>query len=188
MTKAFMGISIRHPFYAKKENILKAINLAKNFDEFLIFVVYFPYRLSLQAFKNMTEQKAKEIVLKEGSELRKFLINITKQFKKIRIASWNELISENYHKLLFEVKDLERKDKEFSRLVEGEFTGTVISKLERSVKKKQLSKDFIMEEIAMFASLALRGYSTRISKYSRSKSIDYFLKRKNKNLKHIQIK
>lgn len=47
MNKAFMGISIRNPFYSKKEDILKAIDLAKNFDEFLIFVVGFPYRLSL---------------------------------------------------------------------------------------------------------------------------------------------
>jgi len=39
-----MGVSIRHPFYAKKENILKAIDLAKDFDEFLIFVVDLPYR------------------------------------------------------------------------------------------------------------------------------------------------
>ena len=183
-----MGISIRHPFYTKKENILKAIDLAKDFDEFLIFVVDFPYRLSLQAFKNTPEQEAEKIVLKEGEELKKFLKNTTKQFEKVKINSWNELVDENYYKLLSEVKNLEKEDKEFSKFIEGEFTGTIISKLGKSVEKKRLSKDFIIEEIAMFALLALRGFSTRISKYSRLKCIDYFLKRKNKNLEHIQIK
>jgi len=188
MAKAFMGISIRHPFYSKKENILKAIDLAKDFDEFLIFVVDFPYRLSLQAFNSLAQEEAKEMALRDGNELRKFLINTTKQFEKVRVSSWNELVSESYHKLLSGVKKLENKDKKFSKLIEGEFTGTVVSKLGESIKKKKLSKNFIMEEIAMFASLTLEGYSTRISKYSRSKSIDYFLKIKNKNLEHIQIK
>lgn len=57
MAKAFMGISIRNPFYPKKENILKAIDLARDFDKFLIFVVDFPYKLSLQAFKGLEEQE-----------------------------------------------------------------------------------------------------------------------------------
>lgn len=187
MNKAFMGISIRNPFYSKKENILKGVELTKSFDEFMIFVVDYPYRLSLQAFEELEEQEAERIAFREGEQLRKFLIEITKQFEKVKISSWKELMNEDYHKLLSEVKELEKIDKEFSNLVEGEFTGTIVSKVEGNKKKKQLSKDFIIEEIAMFSSLALRGFSTRVSKYSRSKSIDYFLKRKNKNLSHIQI-
>jgi len=183
-----MGVSIRHPFYAKKENILKAIDLAKDFDEFLIFVVDLPYRLSLQAFKNISEQEAEKIALREGEELMRFLIHTTKQFRGVKISSWKESIDKNYYKLLSEVKVLEKKNKQFSRLVEGEFTETIVSKLRKNIKKRELSKNFIMEEIAMFASLVLRGFSTRISKYSRSKSIDFFLKGKNKNLDHIQIR
>jgi len=187
MTKVFMGVSIKNPFYAKEENILRAINLAKDFDEFLIFVVDFPYRLSLQAFKNSTAEEAQRNVLKEGAELKRFLINKTKQFKNVKINSWNELIDENYCRLLLEIQDLEKNDKKFSQLVEGEFTGTVISKLGQDFEKKRLSKDFIMEEIAIFSSLAVKGFSKRISKYPKSKSVDYFLKRKNIYLDHIQI-
>ncbi|MCK4553689.1 hypothetical protein KAU19_01880 [Candidatus Parcubacteria bacterium] len=167
---------------------MKAIVLAKNFDKFLIFVVDFPYRLSLQAFNDSSQEEAKEIALRDGNELKNFLINTTKQFEKVRISSWNELVNESYCKLLSEVKALENKDKKFSKLIEGEFTGTVASKLGESIEKRKLSKNFIMEEIAMFASLTLKGFSTRVSKYSRSKSVNYFLKTKNKNLEHIQIK
>lgn len=185
--KSFMGVSIRNPFYSKKENILKAISLAKDFDEFLIFVVDFPYRLSLQAFENMSEKEAEKTALKEGKELKEFLINISKQFKNVKIVSWKEIESDNYKNLLLEIKDLEKRDEEFSKLIEGEFTGTIISKIEDNKNKKQLSINFIMEEIAMFVSLVMKGYDTRISKYSRSKSIDYFLKKKNLFIEHIRL-
>jgi|GEM_PF-2185133 len=87
MKKAFMGISIRNPFYSNKENILKAVSLAKDFDEFLIFVVDYPYRLSLQAFDNLSESEAEKVALKEGAELTKFLIRITKPFNNVKISS-----------------------------------------------------------------------------------------------------
>ena len=74
-------------------------------------------------------------------------------------------------------------------MIEGEFSGTVIKGLSKNknIKGKELSKDFIMEEIAMFSSLTCRDYSTRISKYKNSESISFFLKRKNLYLKHIQL-
>ena len=187
MIKAFMGISIRNPSYSKKENILKAIELAREFDEFLIFVVDYPYRLSLQAFSDIPEKIAEKTALKEGKDLRRFLVNISNHLEKVKISSWKELEEENYKRGLAEIEDLEKKDSEFSQLIEEEFTGTVVSKVGNNKHKKELCKHFIMEEIAMFVSLAYRGYSLRISKYSQSKSIDYFLKRKSLSLNYIKI-
>ncbi|MDD5254186.1 MAG: hypothetical protein PHG05_03755 [Candidatus Nanoarchaeia archaeon] len=187
MIKAFMGVSIRNPFYSKKENILRAIELAKDFDEFLIFVVDHPYRLSLQAFNGIPEKIAEKTSLEEGEELKKFLINISSNSAKIKICSWKELEAENYKRILTEVKNLENKDKKFSKLIEGEFTGTVISKVGNNLQKKELSKSFIMEELAMFISLIEGGYSIRISKYSQSKSVNYFIGKRNLSLKHIRL-
>ena len=190
MEKAFMGISIRNPFYTKKENILKAIDLAKDYDEFLIFVVDIPYRLSLRAFKNLSEEQALSIALKEGSDLINFLNNISKKFTDVKVISWKELEDDNYKRFLIKAKKLEKKDPKFSGLLEREFTGAVLDKLSgnESKEKEKLCKDFIIEEVAMFSSLSYRDYNTRISKYTRAKSIDYFLKTKNLFLNHIQIK
>lgn len=182
-----MGISIRNLFYSEKRNITKAITSIGDYDEFLIFVVDHPYRLSLEAFNNMEKEKAEDVALREGINLKKFLYSITKSFNKVKISSWKELEDQNYDTLLLAVKNLERNDKEFSKLIQGEFTETITSKIQNDNNKRQLSKNFIMEEITMFASLVYRGYTTRISKYSRSKSLDYFLKSKYLSVNHIQL-
>jgi len=186
--KAFMGVSLRNPFYSKKENILKAISLAKDFNEFLIFVVDSPYRLSLQAFNHMSLEEAEKISLKEGKELKLFLTKLTKKFKFVKISSFKELENEDYKNILSEIKELESQDKTFSELIKKEFTGTIISKLKGDKKKENLCMGFILEEVAMFCSLFNRGYSFRISKYPASKSIAYYLKNKPLLLKHIQLK
>ena len=192
MEKAFMGISIKNPFYSRKENIIKAINLAKDFSEFLIFPVDYPYRLSLEVFEGISGEEAKSIVLEEGKRLIKFLIRISKPYKNIRISSWKELENKEYDMLLKKVEELEEADIRFSNLIKEEFTGTIINRIKELPKEdykrnERLCKKFLMEEIAMFSYLVFSGYSTRISKYSRSKAIDYFLKNKKRNLVHIQL-
>ncbi|MDO8741160.1 MAG: hypothetical protein Q7J54_06325 [Candidatus Woesearchaeota archaeon] len=185
--KAFMGVSIRNPFYSKEENILKAIKLADGFDEFLIFVVDNPYRLSLQAFKDIPPKEA----LKEGTDLKNFLTKISKPFEKVKGSYWSELEDDEYKKSKIEVKNLERRSSEFSKLIEDEFTGTVLSQLNKTKEsyeqKKELCKEFIIEEVTMFISLFYKSYKTRISKYERSKTIDYFLKTKGLAMNHIII-
>lgn len=182
-----MGVSIRNPFYSNEGNIIKAINLTKNFDEFLIFIVDYPYRLSLQGFDNLSLNKSETIALKEGIELKKFLINISKNYKNVIVRVWREIEDKDYNIFLKEIRELEKKDEKFSELVKGEFTETVIKKIFDNPNKEELSKEFIMEEIAMFCSLVLKGYKTRISKYERSKSVDYFLKIKNLSINHKKI-
>jgi hypothetical protein len=186
--RAFMGISLRNPFYSKKENLLKAINLAKDFDELLIFVVDSPYRLSLQAFNNLSSQEARKIMLKEGKELKSFLIKLTNKFNFVKISSFDELVNEDYKIILSEMRKIKDHDETFLGLIKKEFTGTIISKLNGDKEKENLCIEFILEEVAMFCSLLNQGYSVRISKYPASKSIDYYLKNKFLSLKHIQIK
>ena len=183
-----MGVSLRNPFYSKKKNILKAVNLAKDFDEFLIFVVDSPYELSLQAFNNLPKKEAEKIISKEGGDLKNFLIKVTKRFKFVKVSSFQKLKDEDYRNLLSEMKELSQKNTFFLDLIKKEFTGNIFSKINNDKEKEKLCIEFILEEIALFCSLVKKGYKTRISKYSISKSIEYYLNNKNLTLNHLQIK
>jgi len=192
MDKAFMGISIRNPFYSKKDNILKAISLAKNFSEFIIFPVDYPYRISLEVFDNLDKKEALGLALKEGEELTRFLSNLSKSFPYVRVRFWKELESKEYQEFLKEIIKLENKDENFSGLILNEFSGKINEELkelpkENYLRNSRLCKEFIMEEIAMFSYLTSIGYTTRISKYNKSKAIDYFLLKKGLSLNHLKL-
>lgn len=189
-----MGVSIKNPFYLKKENILQAIQYAINFDEFLIFVVDYPYRLSLQALKNKPlKNDVIQSILQEGEELKRFLLRISKSFNNVKIFSWQELENKKYNTYLIEIKQLEKQNSKFSKSIQDDFTGIVVKRLKKLSTKKELKeklslcKQFLIEELAMFLLLISEGYTTRVSKYPRSKSLDYFIQRKNFSINHIQI-
>jgi len=186
-SKAFMGVSIRHPFYADRENILHAIELAKNFDSFLTLVVDYPYRLSLQALEKISADNAVKVALAEGEQLKEFLIGVSNSFTTVKVFTWQKLKINSYIIWLERTKSLLKQDQDFYKLLQGEFTDTVATKIGDDRHARDLSIEFLAEEVAMFAALADDGYSTRISKYSRSKSLDYLLQRYGKSIDHIQL-
>lgn len=159
--KCFLGLSLGNENF--KGNRLKAIlsYIDRNFDECNVLLADYIYRNTLQIQENILETAALKKALKEGSEVEKELLKLTSGKKaKFIITKCSNLLKENtYYKYLNEFKFLYSNNIHFRTSV-LDFSEKFLKRNQFITKKdRDLSKNYLIEELAFAACIIEKGYS-----------------------------
>lgn len=172
--KAFMGISVEHKFFSKKNMAQYFEWGSKQFAKFVIILMDDPKHYNFMVFKNMDEKTALALARKESNELKLGYEKVIKNLNipNIKIVQFKDFFREKkYKKILEKIIKFSKVDIEFKKdllnLMETGIGGKIkelSTKLsEKDVKKaKDTLFQYIIEELAAIIYFTENGYQIEV--------------------------
>lgn len=164
----FLGVSILHKFFSKKNMKFYFDWCSKQFDEFVIILMDDPDKYNFQIFKNMNEKDALEHARKISDELKRGYEKVLRDLdiSNIKILQLRDLIKDKkYVAILQEVNNYFESNKEFAKDLNKLMDIGIGGKIEELPydkkeieEKRRILINYIIEELASILYLTENHY------------------------------
>ncbi len=163
----FLGVSIPHKFFSKKNIKFYSEWGSKQFKEFIILLMDDPEKYNFQVFKNMNEKDALKHARKKSDELKQGYSKVLRNLKidNLKIMQFRDFVTnKKYGEILHEINTLFDSNgsfrKDLLKLMEVNIGGKI---KELSNDKKLILVNYLIEELASILYLTETGYVVELS-------------------------